>query len=213
MKESVVRLQSSLINLFIEMQPWLNPVQLKASNVSLVPLEVSHLEGLLEAAADGKLWELWYTSVPSKDTISNYIQQALEEQAAGKSLPFTVLDATGKIIGSTRYCNAVPSNRRLEIGYTWYAQSYQRTGVNSTCKFLLLQHAFETLDCIAVEFCTHWFNRRSREAIARLGAHQDGVLRSHRLNPDGSVRDTVVFSIIKSEWPGVKQSLSYAMQR
>ena len=194
--------------------PWLYPVTLQAQSVKLIPLQQSHKERLLEAAADGQLWDLWYTSVPSPTTIEAYLDFALNEQANQRALPFAVVDtATEKIIGSTRYCNAEPEHRRLEIGYTWYAQSYQRTGVNTVCKYLLLAHAFEQLKTIAVEFRTHWYNHRSRSAIARLGAKQDGVLRNHRVDANGVLRDTVVFSIIEHEWPAVKKFLAFEMNK
>ena len=193
---------------------WLNPITLQEKSVKLIPLQQSHKEGLLEAAADGQLWELWYTSVPSPTTIEAYLDFALNEQANQRALPFAVVDtATEKIIGSTRYCNAEPEHRRLEIGYTWYAQSYQRTGVNTACKYLLLAHAFEHLKTIAVEFRTHWYNHRSRSAIARLGAKQDGVLRNYRVDANGVLRDTVVFSIIEHEWPAVKKFLAFEMNK
>nr|WP_262909002.1 GNAT family protein [Leeuwenhoekiella parthenopeia] len=167
-----------------------------------------HRDDLVEAATDGKLWELWYTSVPDASKIDDYINLALDEQSKGLAKPFTVVDAkTGKIIGSTRFCKLQPQHRRLEIGYTWYAKRYQRTSVNTHCKLLLLQYAFENLDCIAVQFMTDWFNLKSREAIARLGARQDGILRHHRLNKDGSYRDSVVFSITNTEWSGVQKNL------
>ncbi|MPR33711.1 GNAT family N-acetyltransferase [Salmonirosea aquatica] len=196
------------------MPNWLNPIQLEGQKVDLVPLEKSHRDDLLLAAADGELWNIWYTSVPSESTIDKYLETALQEQADGKSLPFVVVDREkGTLIGTTRYCNAEPEHRRLEIGYTWYAKSFQRTGVNTECKYLLLRHAFESLDTIAVEFRTNWFNYRSRNAILRLGAKQDGVLRNHRIDKDGILRDTVVFSIIQPEWKTVKRSLEYEMGR
>jgi len=144
--------------------------------------------------------------------MESYIVAALAERDAGVSLPFVVRDASGDIVGSTRYCNVDAAHRRLEIGYTWYAARVQRTGLNTEAKLLLLRHAFEALDCIAVEFRTNWFNQRSRAAIARLGAKQDGVLRNHRLMPDGSYRDTVVFSIIASEWPAVRTNLMFKLE-
>lgn len=180
----------------------------------MVSLGKEHRSGLLQAASDGKLWELWFTSVPSDQSMDSYIDKALQEKASGKSLPFIVLDVrTSKIIGSTRYLNVEPEHRRLEIGSTWYAQSYHRSAVNTECKYLLLQHAFEVLNCIAVEFRTDWFNRKSRAAIERLGAKQDGILRNHRINPDGSFRDSVVYSITDREWIGVKKSLLLALKR
>lgn len=189
-------------------------ISLRGEHVTLVPLESSHEEGLLQAAGDGELWNLWYTAVPSSATVKQYIQRALTEKVEKRSLPFIVVHkATGKIVGATRYCNADHSNRRLEIGYTWYAASFQKTAVNTECKLLLLQHAFENLGCIAVEFRTHYFNHASRNAILRLGAKQDGILRNHRVDNKGVLRDSVVFSIINTEWPAVKQSLSFKLGR
>lgn len=196
------------------MNHWLTPTPLKGKKVDLIPLNPSHKEALLKAANDGNLSELWYTSVPTSESIDAYLDFAFEEQKKGNSAAFVVLDKTNnKIIGTTRYCNATPAYRRLEIGYTWYAKTYQRTGVNTECKFLLLQYAFETLKAIAVEFRTHWHNHPSRNAILRLGAKQDGVLRNHRIDAEGCMRDTVVFSIIESEWKAVKKSLQFKMNR
>lgn len=159
------------------MTTWLHNIQLIGDLVELVPLKQSDRDGLLKATSDGKLWELWYTSVPSDKTIDTYIDHALKDKRDGEAFPFTIIDKrTKEIIGSTRYLNLVPQHRRLEIGNTWYAKKYQRTGVNTECKYLLLKHAFENLKCIAVEFRTHWHNHRSRNAILRLGAKQDGVL-------------------------------------
>ena len=192
---------------------WPEPTTLKGKHATIVPLERTHAGPLTEAVRDGELWKLWYTSVPSPDTVESYVATALAECDAGASLPFLVRDAGGAIVGSTRYCHVDAVNRRVEIGYTWYAQRVQRSGLNTEAKLLLLRHAFETLDCIAVEFRTNWFNQRSRTAIARLGAKQDGVLRSHMLMPDGSLRDTVVFSIIASEWPAVRRHLQFLLER
>jgi len=191
---------------------WLNPTILKESNVQLVPLRQEHKAGLLDAASDGDLWNLWFTSVPNKSNIDGYLAFALEEQEKQRALLFTIL-VNDKVVGSTRYCNAEPKHKRLEIGYTWYAKSYQKTGVNTICKYLLLKHAFEKLDCIAVEFRTHWHNHQSRNAILRLGAKEDGVLRNHRILEDGSLRDTAVFSIIQSEWGTVRKALEFRMGR
>lgn len=189
---------------------WLKAASLNGESVSLIPLNTEHRSQLLEAASDGELWNLWYTGVPSENTIDCYIEYALTQQQLGLSLPFVVVHKHfNKIIGSTRFCNADIQNRRVEIGYTWYSKSFQRSSVNTECKLLMLTHAFEELSAIAVEFRTHWFNHASRNAIARLGAKQDGVLRNHQLMPDGSYRDTVVFSIIKSEWPAVKRHLNF----
>lgn len=180
----------------------------------MIPLEKAHRDDLLKAAADGNQWELWFTSVPSEQTIDTYLATAFQELADSRSLPFAVFSKVeNRIIGTTRYCNIEAEHRRLEIGYTWYAKSFQRTGVNTECKYLLLRHAFDNLDTIAVEFRTNWFNYRSRNAILRLGAKQDGVLRNHRIDKDGILRDTVVFSIIQSEWKTIKKSLEYEMSR
>ena len=194
--------------------PWLYQTTLTGKIVTLTPLKREHTDALLEASSDGELWKLWYTSAPNSKTINAYLDKAFNDQDAGVALLFAVVDnATQKIIGTTRYCNADNLNHRVEIGYTWYAKSYQRTGVNTECKYLLLTHAFETLNSIAVEFRTHWHNQASRTAIARLGAKQDGVLRNHQKNAEGVYRDTVVFSIIDQEWPTVKKNLDYKMDR
>lgn len=197
-----------------QMEPWTKPVALEGKLVKLIPLDLSHQNDLLNAASDGNLWELWFTSVPSATTISKYLNSALENQQKGLALPFTIVDKkTNKIVGSTRYLNIEAENRRLEIGATWYAKSVQRTGINTECKYLLLQHAFETLGCIAVEFRTHYHNLASRNAILRLGAKQEGILRNHRIDPQGNYRDTVVFSILDNEWKTVKASLEYRMNK
>lgn len=191
---------------------WLYETTLQGKLVTLVPLKREHADALVEAASDGELWNLWYTSVPSRNSINAYLDQAFNDQDSGRALPFVVLDnTTQKIIGTTRYCNADNLNKRVEIGYTWYAKSFQRTGTNTECKYLLLAHAFETLNAIAVEFRTHWHNQASRAAIARLGAKQDGVLRNHQKNTEGIYRDTVVFSIVDQEWLTVKKGLEYKM--
>ncbi|WP_111498368.1 MULTISPECIES: GNAT family N-acetyltransferase [Marinobacter] len=196
------------------MQQWIQDVELETPSVILRPLSVRDRDALLEAASDGRLWELWFTGVPSADTVDGYIERALTQKAAGESLPFVVVDkSSGDVIGSTRYCHVEAAHRRLEIGYTWYARRFQKTRVNTECKQALLTHAFETLHAIAVEFRTHWHNHASRQAIARLGAKQDGVLRNHHIEPDGAYRDTVVFSILESEWPTVKKSLAHKLAR
>lgn len=193
---------------------WLYETTLTGKIATLVPLKPEHKTTLLAAASDGELWNLWYTSVPSSNTIDAYLDQAFRDQDAGRALLFAVVDnTTQNVIGTTRYCNADNLNHRVEIGYTWYAKSFQRTGVNTDCKYLLLTHAFETLNAIAVEFRTHWHNQSSRNAIARLGAKQDGILRNHQKNSEGIYRDTVVFSIIDQEWPTVKKNLMYKMDR
>ncbi|MDH5432617.1 MAG: GNAT family N-acetyltransferase [Gammaproteobacteria bacterium] len=195
------------------MNKWLEPIELIGKHVTLTPLKFKHKDELVKAVSDGKLWELWYTLVPSAETIDGYIASALEQFEKGTSLAFVVIEnQSGKIIGCTRFCRATKEDRRVEIGYTWYAKSYQRTAVNTECKYLMLKHAFETWQCIAVEFRTHWHNHQSRNAIARLGAKQDGILRNHRIMANGNYRDTVVFSIIEGEWPEVKQSLAFRLK-
>lgn len=190
-----------------------NRTTLAGQHALLVPLTQDHLNGLASAASDGQLWELFFTSVPAPDSMTIWFDKAMEQQEKGLAIPFTVFDQTlNKIIGSTRYCNIDNANKRLEIGYTWYAQSYQRSAINTECKLLLLTHAFEVLECNAVEFRTDWFNQRSQKAIERLGAKRDGVLRSHMILPDGRVRDTVVYSILKHEWPGVKANLEFKLK-
>jgi RimJ/RimL family protein N-acetyltransferase len=196
------------------MQKWLNEVVLENDLVRLELLQPKHRDGLRVAVQDGELWQLWYTSPPPPSTIATYIEKAMQEYEADRSLPFAIVHKpSGKIIGSTRYMNAVAANKRLEIGTTWYAKSYQRTGVNTNCKFLLLQYAFEQLECIAVELRTHFHNFPSRAAIARLGAKQDGILRNHSIDPTGCIRDTVVFSILNSEWQTIKKSLLFKMNK
>ena len=176
--------------------------------VRLAPLEASHRDALLKASSDGKLWELWYTSAPSADNIDAYLTRAMAWKEEGTSMPFVVIHkASGQVIGTTRYYHVSREHRWLELGYTWYARSHWRTGVNASCKLLLLEYAFETMGCIKVQLTTDWFNHRSRVAIARLGAHQDGILRNHQINSDGTYRDTVVFSILDREWHGVKKNL------
>jgi len=195
--------------------PWPpRPVTLEGEHLRLEPLAASHAEGLREAVADGGLDALWFTVVPDAAAMPGWIDDALVQQAAGRALPFAVRRLRdGRLVGSTRYMNVEPVQRRLEIGTTWYAASVQRSALNTECKRLLLGHAFEALGCLAVEFRTHWFNHRSREAIARLGAKQDGVLRNHQRLPDGSLRDTVVFSIIDIEWAAVKRHLGVRQAR
>jgi len=192
----------------------LEDVKLKGKVISLKPLKIKHRTKLLTAAGDGELWNLWYTSVPNSDTIENYLDNAWVEKNRGTSLPFVVKHrGDKKIIGTTRFMNIDSDNKRLEIGHTWYSKSYQRTAVNTECKLLLLTHAFETLNCIAVEFRTHIANEASRNAIKRIGAKQDGILRNHRILSDGSYRDTVVFSIIAKEWPELKKELQTKLNK
>jgi N-acetyltransferase len=192
--------------------PFLEPVTLTGDLVVLEPLQDAHHDELVRAASDGRLWDLWYTSVPSPETMRADLADKLARQAAGEVLPFTVRRTdTGAVVGMTTYLNVEADVPRLEIGSTWTAASAQRTGVNAESKLLLLTHAFDVLGCLAVEFRTHWHNHQSRAAIARLGAKQDGVLRTHRRMPDGSLRDTVVFSIIDSEWPAVRSGLRHRL--
>ena len=196
------------------MDSWLRPIQLEGELVKLVPLQKSQKVDLVFAASDGKLWELWYTSVPSPKTIDSYLDIALAQQASGHALPFAIINKkTNTIVGSTRFLNVDAKNKRVEIGATWYAKKVQRTGINTECKYLLLTYAFESLDCIAVEFRTHFHNHPSRNAILRLGAKQDGILRNHRVDDSGNLRDTVVFSILNSEWKTVKTALEFRMGR
>ena len=193
---------------------WIKEVKLIGRIVTLLPLEPCHKEPLERAASDGNLWELWYTDVPSSESIDEYMSIALEQKLAGDALPFIVVENTSnRVIGSTRFHNLEPQHRRLEIGKTWYSKSYQRTAVNPECKLLLLTHAFETLNCIAVELRTHIANKASRGAISKLGAKQDGVLRNHQIIKNGSYRDSVVFSILESEWPTVKENLNARLDR
>ncbi|PJI42065.1 GNAT family protein [Ferrovibrio sp.] len=194
---------------------WLKPVTLEDDSVALVPLSHDHHDPLVEAVQDGELWNLWYTLIPKPEGMTAEIDRRLGLQDKGSMLPFTVLDKTqnGKPVGMTTYMNVDAANRRVEIGSTWYRKSVQRSPLNTRCKILLLSYAFETLDCIAVEFRTHFFNHQSREAIARLGAKQDGILRNHQLGANGSMRDTVVFSILPNEWPAVKTHLQHRLDR
>lgn len=194
------------------MSNWIETPTLSGAHVRLAPLQPGHAPALGEAASDGELWRLGYTSVPSPATAAAYIDSALAMQSAGKALAFAVLDVAGVVVGSTRYYALDPGVPRVQIGYTWYARRVQRTGLNTEAKLLLLRHAFEVLDCISVGFETSALNHASRNAIARLGAQQDGVLRSHMRHPDGSVRDTVAFSIIQAEWPSVQQHLNAKLE-
>jgi RimJ/RimL family protein N-acetyltransferase len=192
---------------------FIEPVTLTGRHVQLEPLAAAHHDALIAAASDGELWKLWYTSVPSPQAMRSWLETALSMRAHD-DLAFAIRDMRdGSIVGSTRYFRVDAANRRLELGHTWYARRAQRTGINTEAKLLLLGHAFETLDCIAVELRTHWMNQQSREAIARLGAKQDGVLRNHQRMADGTLRDTVVFSIIDAEWPTVKRHLQYKLER
>ncbi len=192
----------------------LAPVTLQGHGVRLEPLALAHESGLSAAAAGGELWKLWFTSVPDPSETRNYIDAALAGQAAGHMLPWTVRElATGTIAGSTRYHDIVAAADRVEIGYTWYAQNWQRRHVNTACKLLLLTHAFEMLDCRVVGLRTDNFNFRSQRAIEALGAKKDGVIRHHHPRRDGTVRDTVIYSILVAEWPDVKRHLELRLAR
>lgn len=187
-------------------------ITLSGRHAALEPLAYAHQDGLAEAVRDGELWNLWYTAVPKPEGMRAEIERRLGLQKAGSMLPFAVRSlANEKIVGMTTYMNIDANNRRVEIGSTWYAKSAQRTPLNTECKLLLLRHAFEALDCIAVEFRTGFFNFASRRAIERLGAKQDGILRSHQRYADGSLRDTVVFSIVAHEWPAVRRHLEFKL--
>ena len=191
---------------------WLNPVELAGTHARLTPLTHHHHDALVQAVSDGRLWELWYTSIPEPGQMATEIDRRLGLQAVGSMLPFTVFDQQGTAVGMTTFMNADSVHRRLEIGSTWYAKQAQRTAINTQCKRMLLAHAFEELHCIAVEFRTSALNRSSRRAIERLGAKLDGVLRSHQRHIDGTLRDTCVFSILQSEWPTVKSNLDFMLR-
>ena len=185
---------------------------LAGKHVRLEPLEPEHRDSLAEAVRDGELWKLWYTFVPSPERMGEEIANRLLLEEKGSMRPFAVI-VEGRPAGMTTYMNIDAKAKRVEIGSTWYRRSVQRGPVNTECKFLLLRHAFEQLDCIAVEFRTHFFNRQSRQAIERLGAKLDGILRSHQVSPNGTLRDTCVYSIVASEWPTVKAHLAYQLTR
>ena len=192
---------------------WPPSVQLTGSHATLQLLASAHAAALADAARDGELWRLWYTRIPAPEQMVAEIARRLELRERGSMLPFAVLDAAGVPVGMTTYMNIDAANKRIEIGSTWYARRVQRTALNTECKLMLLTHAFEQLDCIAVEFRTHRMNTQSRRAIERLGAQLDGVLRSHQRMDDGSLRDTAVYSIVASEWPTVRSHLQFQLQR
>jgi RimJ/RimL family protein N-acetyltransferase len=192
---------------------WPDPVSLAGRHAKLVPLQPGHAAALADAVRDGELWRLWYTSIPAPDEMADEIERRLSLQRAGSMLPFAVLDAAGTPVGMTTYMHVDATHRRVEVGSTWYARRVQRTPLNTECKRLLLGHAFETLDCIAVEFRTHRFNTPSRRAIERLGAQLDGILRHHQRAANGSLRDTAVYSITADEWPAVKAHLDFQLER
>jgi RimJ/RimL family protein N-acetyltransferase len=193
---------------------WLEPITLHGSGVCLELLDPRHHDDLVEATRDGQLWTLWYTSVPGPDDMAAEIRRRLDLLSKGSMLPFAVIEEnSGRAVGMSTFMNVDPVNRRVEIGSTWYRDSVQRTGINTECKLLLLAHAFETMDCIAVEFRTHFFNRASRAGIERLGAKLDGILRNHQIAANGTLRDTCVYSIVAAEWPTVKAHLTFQMTR
>jgi RimJ/RimL family protein N-acetyltransferase len=192
----------------------IRPVTLEGYDVRLEPLADEHADGLAAAAADGNLWDLWYTFVPGPEETRAYIADALAGQEHGHMLPWAVRElTTDTIVGSTRYHDIVAEIDRVEVGYTWYAKSWQRTRVNTVCKLLLFSHAFDTLGCKLVGLRTDRFNLASQRAIEALGARKDGILRHHRLRRDGTVRDSVIYSILASEWPDVKRHLEFRLHR
>ncbi|MCV7419190.1 GNAT family N-acetyltransferase [Mycobacterium yunnanensis] len=194
------------------MSGFVDPVVLSGDRwVRLEPLTAEHAPEIAAAAADVR--PLWFTSAPTTESAQEWIDGRLAVQHPDTGLTFVVRARDGAVVGSSSYCHVDPPNRRLEIGYTWYRQSVRRSGVNTECKLLMLGHAFDRLGCVAVEFRTHFFNSTSRAAIERLGAKRDGILRSHQLLPDGSRRDTVVYSILDGEWPSVRNNLNFRLDR
>ncbi|MFZ0870092.1 MAG: GNAT family protein [Rhodanobacter sp.] len=192
----------------------LTPTRLQDEYVVLEPLRLDHAPALEAAAADGELWNLWFTSVPAPGQARIYVEKALQAQSEGLMLPFAVREQTsGEIVGTTRYYEIAPELPRLAIGYTWYARRWQKSHLNTACKRLLLRHAFETIHCVAVELHTDRRNLDSQRAIERLGAHRDGILRAHKRRPDGTLRDTVCYSIVADEWPDVDRWLGMRMHR
>lgn len=193
---------------------FVEPVTLSARGVQLVPLGLEHEAGLRAAATDGELWKLRITSVPEPEQTRKYIEDALAMREAGNRFAFTVLEeATGRVLGSSSYHDILPAVKRVEIGYTWYGQSSQRSHVNTTAKLLLMTHAFETLSCHVVGWRTDNFNFKSQAAIERLGAKKDGVIRGHALRRDGTIRDTVMYSMRSGEWPEAKAQLLYLLDK
>jgi len=187
-------------------------VSLHGHHVSLVPLGYAHLDDLVEAVKDGELWTLWYTTIPAPDRLRAEIDRRLELHKQGSMIPFAVIEKSGQAVGMTTFMHIDAVNRRVEIGSTWYRKRVQRSALNTECKLLLLTHAFEHLNCIAVEFRTHFFNQQSRTAIERLGARLDGILRQHMIAGNGTLRDTCVYSILDREWPAVKAHLSHRLE-
>ena len=193
---------------------FVEPVTLQARGIKLLPLSLAHEDGLRIAAADGELWNIRVTSVPEPEQTRQYIEDALAMRVAGNRFAFAVTDAaTGKVLGSSSYHDILPTARRVEIGYTWYARRCQRTHVNTACKLLLMTHAFEVLGCNVVGWRTDNFNFASQQAIERLGAHKDGVIRGHAMRRDGTVRDTVMYSLRSGEWPEVRAQLLYLLDK
>jgi len=196
------------------MSRWIEPVTLCGTHAALEPLARGHRDDVLAAAADGELWQLWYTAAPGPESIDAWLDTALAQREQAGAMPFVVRRAAdGRVVGTTRMFNVDATHRRLEIGHTWYSASVQRTAINTECKAMLLAHAFDTLGCIAVELRTHFMNRQSRAAIERLGARLDGVLRHHQRLPNGTIRDTCVYSIVAPEWPAVRENLRWQLER
>ncbi|HEX7130259.1 MAG TPA: GNAT family protein [Rhodanobacteraceae bacterium] len=192
----------------------LQAVSLQDTRITLEPLALEHVPALERAATDGELWKLWFTSVPAPGRMAAYVEAALRGQMEGHMLPFAVRErASNEVVGCTRFCDYDPAVPRVEIGYTWYAQRWQRSHVNTHCKHLLLDYAFEALGCASVVLCTDRYNVASQRAIERLGAQRDGVLRAHRRRPDGTLRDTVIYSITANDWPDVQRLLAMKMDR
>lgn len=195
------------------MSAWTTVPMLQGQHARLEPLAREHVPGLQDAVRDGELWRPGYTAIPVPDGMAAYVDKALALRDVGKAIPFAVRDASGTIVGTTRFGDIEPGHLRVQIGWTWYAKRVQRTGLNTEAKALMLRHAFDTMGCRRVEFFTHALNHASRAAIARLGAKEEGVLRNHMRMPDGHWRDTVVFSIIDGEWPAVRTHLEQLMAR
>ncbi|MEH6361022.1 MAG: GNAT family protein [Amylibacter sp.] len=193
---------------------WPDEFAVEGKHVLVTPLCMDHESDLMDAAADGELHRLWYTSIPTPEGVGAEINRRLSLREKGSMLPFAIIDkASGRAVGMTTYMNIDADNKRVEIGSTWYRKAVQRGPLNTECKFLLLQYAFEHLDCIALEFRTHFMNHQSRSGIERLGAKLDGILRSHMVSENGTLRDTAVYSIIACEWPTVKAHLTWQMER
>ena len=190
---------------------WSVAPRLAGRHAVLEPLSTAHVDALCQVVEEGGLHRLWYTNVPAPGRVADYVDAALDAQDQGRVLAFAVRDAGGDLVGTTRCYGLEPEVPRLGVGYTWYAPRVQRTGLNTECKLMLLRYAFETLGCASVFFETSWLNQRSRQAIARLGAKQDGVLRNHKRHRDGTLRDTVVFSILDTEWPAARSHLQFRL--